>query len=147
MVGVGVAAVVPWLRWWWGLLPLAGAPLAALHGLLRFRDTGWAIDPGERLIARNGGLNRVTTIVPRRRLQRRSLVQGILQRRASLATFEAAVASGGAGGRVHLEHLDVAAASDLLDRLGPAATASSPTPSPPTWLAAASPELAGGGSA
>ena len=142
-VAVGVAAVAPWLGWRWGLVPLALAPLAALHGQRRFRDAGWAIAPPELLVVRAGGLERVTTIIPRRRLQRRSLSQDVLQRRARLASFEAAVASGGAGGRVRLDHLDEAAAFDLLDRLGTGRPAA-PVPALPIRLTVAASEPASG---
>jgi putative membrane protein len=116
--GAAVAAAVPWLRWWWGLAPLALAPIAALHGWLRFRDTGWRLVDGGLFVARTGGIERVTTIVARRRLQRRSVAQDPFQRRADLASFDVAVASGGAGGRVRLDHLDAGVAAGLLDALG-----------------------------
>ncbi len=139
-LAVAVAGPVPWLRWWWGLAPLVPAPVAALHGWLRFRDTGWAIDERGRLVARSGGVERLTSILPRRRVQHRSVEQNPLQRRAALASFGAAVASGGAGGRVRLDHLDVDAAFALLDRLGAATREpASVTAAPPQPEAAAPP--------
>lgn len=122
-VAVAIATAVPWLRWWWGLAPLALTPVAALHGWLRFRDTGWTMTDGGLFVARAGGIERVTSIVPRRRLQHRSLEQNAFQRRAHLASLGAAVASGGSGGRVRLDHLDAAVATGLLDALGPRASA------------------------
>lgn len=131
-VATGIAALVPWLRWWWGLAPLALVPVAALHGWLRFRDTGWSLADGDLLVARAGGIERVTSIVPRRRVQIRSWEQNRFQRRAALASLGAAVASGGAGGRVRLDHLDERVAGTLLDRLGvpPRVRAAVPAPTP-----------------
>ncbi len=118
-VAVAIAALLPSLRWWWGLAPLATVTFAALNGLLGFRDTGWAIDATDRLIARTGGVERRTAIIPRRRIQHRSVAQNPLQRRATLASFAVSVASGGHGGTVLLPFLDEHEAFDLLDRLGP----------------------------
>ena len=116
-----VAAATDWFGWRWGVLPLVGVPLAALYGLIAFRDTGWTIDGDDRLIVRSRQVARFTTITPRRRLQRRSVDQNPLQRRARLATFRAAVASGGGGGQIEIKHVDELEAVDLLGRLGPAA--------------------------
>lgn len=126
-IAVALGAFVPGLRWWWGLAPLALVPVAALHGWLRFRDTGWALAADDLFVARAGGIERTTSIVPRRRVQHRSSTANFFQRRASLASLTTAVASGGAGGRVRLDHLDAAVAADLLHRLGPPA----PTPAAP----------------
>ena len=126
-VGVILAAGLPMLRWWWGLLPLAVTPLAAASGLIGFRATGWTVDAQERLVVRGGGIERVTAIVPRRRIQRRAVNQDFLQRRAALASFAAAVASGGAGGRLRVEHLDAADADRLLFSLAVSRTTATST--------------------
>ena len=131
-VALAIAAALPALRWWWGLLPLAATPLGALTGLMGYRAAGWTIDMEERLVIRGGGVDRVTSIVPRRRLQRRSVEQGLLQRRAGLASFAASVASGGAGGRLRIEHLD----ADVADRLLFALVRKSPTDTPAEQAAA-----------
>lgn len=130
-VALAIAALVPSVNWRWGLAPLIFLPFAALLGLLRFRDTGWAIDDAARLIARGRIVARTTTIAPRRRLQRREVVRGPLQRRARLATFRFAVAAGGRGGQTEIEHLDEAAAFALLEQLGPTVRhRTSPRPGP-----------------
>jgi len=116
---VAVAAVVPRAPWWWGLAPLALVPFAALYGVLCFRDSGWALDEAGRFVVRGRAVARVTTITAPRRLQRREVVRGPLQRRAHLATLRAAVASGGGGGHFALVHLDEGEAFGLLGRLGP----------------------------
>ena len=103
-----------------GGLTLVLAPIAAINGWLRFRDAGWAIDGAGRLVLRTGGYSRTTTIAPRGRIQRRWVDQSPLQRRVALASFGAAIASGGAGGRLRFEHLDVETAFALLDYLDPA---------------------------
>lgn len=116
LLGVAAAAVVPGVAWWWGLALLVGVPLAVVHGELAWRDSGWALD-GDRLLLRNGGLERRLTAAPRRRLQRRGTVQTPLARRAALATFRADVPSGGDGGRLRAPHLDAADAARLVTLL------------------------------
>ncbi|WP_273888009.1 PH domain-containing protein [Rubrobacter naiadicus] len=100
-----------------GLLPVLVVPPALLYGLLRHRDTGWAIS-GDRLVLRTRRLSRTTTIIPLRCLQSRSVVQNPLQRRARLAGFQVSIASG--RGRVHttITDLDAASAHTLLVRTG-----------------------------
>ncbi len=126
----GVRDPLPWLRPWWGLVPLALVPVALLQGAVRWRETGWRLDSAGRLVVRNGGLVRVTTVVPRRRLQRRWVDQNPLQRRSDLASFGGAIASGLTGGRLGLDHLDAGQAFELLARLGP-----DPSPEPGALLA------------
>lgn len=115
----GAVEPFPWFSGWWALAPLALVPFALLHGFVRWRESGWRLDPEGRLMVRNGGLARATMVVPRRRLQRRWLEQNPLQRRAALASFGGAIASGLTGGRLGVAHLDAAQAFDLLSRLGP----------------------------
>ncbi|MCC6315458.1 MAG: PH domain-containing protein [Thermomicrobiales bacterium] len=125
-LGIVVAGLLPGVAWWWGLALTVFAPLALLDGALGYRDTGWLLDRG-RLIAREGGLTRRTTVAPLRRLQEREVRQTLFARRAGLATFVARLASRGAGSVVALRHLDAAAAQALAENLGPpAAGASAP---------------------
>jgi putative membrane protein len=114
------AALIAGIPWRWGLWGLAFVPVVVIWGLLRFRDAGWRLgDDDRRLVIRERRIDRVTIVTERRRLQHRSVHQNVLQRRADLATFGAAVASGGEGGRAHIMHLDADAAFDLLFRLRP----------------------------
>ncbi|MEA2528413.1 MAG: putative rane protein [Thermomicrobiales bacterium] len=126
--------VLPWSPWWWGITPLALLPLAAAFGLLQHRDTGWNIEGAERLILRMRGVDRLTAITLRQRLQERSISQQPLQRRAGLATFHTAVASGGSGGRFALVHMDATAAFELMGRLGPRMIGRRPAPPNATTL-------------
>lgn len=114
-----VAAVVPRIAWWWGLVPLLLAPLVALYGNLQYRDAGWSIDADDRLLVRGRTFSRWLTITPRRRVQRRLVRQTIFQRRVDLANFTYTVASGGQGGVVTIRHLDAGVADELAARLGP----------------------------
>lgn len=120
VMAVGAAALLPWTPWWWGLFAVGLTSAAAVLGLLRYRDTGWALDDADRLTIRGRTIGRTTTITSRRRLQRREISRHFLQRRAQLATFRAAIAPGGSGGRLAIKHLDESVAFDLLARLGPA---------------------------
>ena len=119
IVLTAAAAAAPVAPWWWGLAPLPLVPVAALYGLCCFRDTGWALDDADRFVVRARAIARATTVIPRRRLQRREVKRGPLQRRTRLATLRAAVASGGGGGQVTLAHLDEETAFALVTRLGP----------------------------
>lgn len=135
-VATGVVRVTGRVEWWWGLAPLVAAPFALIHGALRYRDAGWTIDPAERLIVRDRQLARTTKLTQRRRLQRRTVRQHLLQRRARLATFEATVAVGGGGTRLAVEHLDADVAGELQLRLRPVIR----TARPATTLAGAAVE-------
>ena len=121
LAALTTAAVALWPRVsvWWGLAPLGLIPLVAIWGELRYRDTGWALGDDGRLVVRNRRVGRTTTVTLRRRLQRRSTSANPFQRRAKLATFHAAVASGGRGGEIDLAHLDATDADALLTGLGP----------------------------
>ena len=101
------------------LLALLLLPPAALLGFFRYRAAGWALDR-DRLVVRSRSLARVTSVVPRRRIQSRSVVESPFQRRADLATFRARVASGSGGTAFRIMHLEAFQADDLLDKLGPA---------------------------
>ena len=116
---VVAAAAVPFAAWWNGLFVLALIPGGIGLGLWRFADSGWSLDERGLLVVRGRGIARRTSVLPARRIQRRFLDQGPLQRRADLATFRAAVASGGSGGTVGIEHLDVHAGDALLAALRP----------------------------
>ncbi|HEV2108317.1 MAG TPA: PH domain-containing protein [Thermomicrobiales bacterium] len=112
------AAVELPISWWSGLAMLVGLPLAIMYGLLQYGDTGWLVDDQGRLLVRGRTIARWTAIMPRQRIQRRSMTRSPFQRRAGLATFHAAVASGGTGGRVIARHLDESQADHLLTALG-----------------------------
>ncbi|MGH2534722.1 MAG: PH domain-containing protein [Thermomicrobiales bacterium] len=119
VIAVVVAAFIPGIPWWWGLAGFVLVLVGVIFGPWRYHDAGWALDDGDHLIVRERSVARVTAIAERRRLQLRAVSQDRFQRRAALATFQTAVASGGAGGLIRLRHLDQATAADLLHRLRP----------------------------
>ncbi|QYJ16684.1 hypothetical protein Rxycam_02519 [Rubrobacter xylanophilus DSM 9941] len=127
-----LAASGAWLAgagavWFLGSLPLP--VLAALYGVLRYRDAGWAL-AGGRLVVRSRLVARTTSIAPRRRLQSRSVLRSPLQRRVGLATFRVRVASGGGGTGVEVVDLDLPSAWHLMDALGPSSASDrDPVPS------------------
>jgi putative membrane protein len=90
---------------------------AALFGWLRYRDAGWTLE-ADRLVVRSRFLGRTTAIAPRRRLQSRTTLRSPFQRRVSLATFEAQVASGGGGAELRVTDLGADAADALIENLG-----------------------------
>ena len=116
--GVLLAGPLPAVAWTWALVGLILLPPAAWLGLLRYRDSGWAFDAAGRFLVRSRTVSRITTITGRRRLQRREVSQNPLQRRAHLATFRAAVASGGSSGGLALRHLDEGVAFEIAARSG-----------------------------
>ncbi len=123
-VACAVAALAPGVPWWIGVPGLLLVLPATLHGLLAYRDAGWAIDEDERIVVRGRGISRRTMVTARRRLQHRQVVRGPFQRRARLATLRAAVAASGGGGNLTLVHLDEGVAFSLLTRLGRSARTS-----------------------
>ncbi len=121
VVLVVVLAVVTWLfldiPGWWVPSALLATPVFALFGNLRFRDAGWLVEGG-RFLIRWRGVARVTAITQVRRLQFREVTADPFQRRANLATFRTAVASGSGGDGFSLPHLDRDEAESLASVLG-----------------------------
>lgn len=97
---------------------LALLVLSALYGRAAFRAAGWAVE-GDCFVARSRALSRVTSVAPRRRLQSRSVVRSPFQRRLSLATVRARVASGSGGATFEVVDLESSSAEFLAGRLGP----------------------------
>jgi putative membrane protein len=102
----------------WGLAALLLLLPAAVYGWLRYRAAGWAL-ADDRLVVRSRVLGRTTAIAPRRRLQSRAVVRSPFQRRVSLATFRAQVASGGGGSAYDVVDLEARSAEALAESLGP----------------------------
>ena len=125
LIPAALIALAVGLNVWFaaGFLPLSFLsllllPPAALLGFSRYRAAGWAFDEG-RLVVRNRLLSRVTSVIPRRRVQSRSVVESPFQRWAGLATFRVRVASGSGGTAFRVMHLEAFQADALLDALGP----------------------------
>jgi putative membrane protein len=95
------------------VLALAGAA----DGLLRHRVAGWSED-GRHLVLRGRLVARRTLIARVDRLQEHGTTITVLQRRAGLADFHAAVGSGRKG---RLHHFDAGDVRSLFERLRPAA--------------------------
>jgi putative membrane protein len=124
-----------WLQWWWGGLALLGVPIVFVNAVMRYRDAGWRIDPSQLVVLSSGGLTRRTMVVPRRRIQFRAILRNPFQRRADLATFKVAVASGGEGGGAEIDHLDLEVALTLMGELGPPAPRATALTGPARWTA------------
>ena len=112
-LGAALTAVVPAA---WSAVPLL-ALLGAAEGLSRHRSAGWR-DDGRRLVVRGRVLARRTLLARVDRLQEHGLRASPMQRRASLADFEAAVGSGRTG---RVRHLEAGVAGALFERLRPRA--------------------------
>jgi putative membrane protein len=110
-VAAAVTAVLPAA---WPLLGVLPA-VAAVHGVARFADAGWALEP-ERVVFRERRLARRTTVARRRRLQDLTVRSSPLQRRARLADLVVRVGSGAAAG---VRHLDSREAGRLFAALRP----------------------------
>jgi len=96
----------------WPAIP-ALAVAGTCEGLLRYRAAGWRHD-GRHLVIRTRVLARRTLIARIDRLQEHGTSASLLQRRARLADFQAAVGSGRTG---RVRHLEVDAARSLFERL------------------------------
>jgi putative membrane protein len=112
-VGAVLTAFIPAA---WPAVPVL-AMLGAAEGLLRYRSAGWR-DDGRRLVIRGRVLARRTLLARVDRLQEHGLRASPVQRRASLADFEAAVGSGRKG---RVRHLEAGVAGALFERLRPRA--------------------------
>jgi putative membrane protein len=112
VLGAGLTLAVPAA---WPAIPALGL-VAAADGLLRWRAAGWSED-GRHLVVRNRVLARRTLIARSDRLQEHGSTISVLQRRASLADFHAAVGSGRTG---RIRHLDAGDVHSLFERLRPA---------------------------
>jgi putative membrane protein len=99
----------------WPAIP-ALALIGAVEGLLRHRAAGWSED-GRHLVVRSRVLARRTLIARVDRLQEHGADVTVLQRRAGLADFHAAVGSGRTG---RVRHLDSGDVRSLFERLRPA---------------------------
>jgi len=94
----------------WGVFLV---PLAALHGLARFRAAGWRLADG-RLVVRRLMLARTTVLAPAALRESVTLGQSVLQRRGRLADLSVAF---GKRTRARVHHLDADAADEAFDRL------------------------------
>jgi len=103
--------------WWLGphglWLPLAGVPLALLHGHLYAKYTRWALTP-DLLLFHRGWLWRRLAVVPRNRIQAVRLTRSPFDRRYRMSELEVDTAGGGLGKRrVRLPYLDRRVAARL----------------------------------
>lgn len=110
---IGVAAAIAWHPGW-PLIPVL-AFLGALDGFGRYRSAGWRLADGAIVVRqRLRALGRRTLIARANRLQEHSVAQSPFQRRARLAQFALAVGSGRKG---RVDHLELASARELFERL------------------------------
>ena len=111
LLGVALTLELPGA---WPVVP-ALAVAGAAEGLLRHRAAGWR-DDGRHLVVRSRRIARRTLIARVDRLQEHGTSASLLQRRARLADFQAAVGSGRTG---RVRHLEAGAARSLFERLRP----------------------------
>ncbi|MGN6484342.1 MAG: PH domain-containing protein [Thermomicrobiales bacterium] len=107
---------------WWTLAVGVLVPLAAVLGWMEYRAAGWGLTSAHLVLRWRTLTGRNVLITRRQRLQHRGTTANLFQRRARLATFHAAVASGSAGGHYALPHLEARDADWLLAELQPART-------------------------
>lgn len=89
---LSAAATLWWGEAGWGLLALLLGAYAA--GSAHYRHLGYALEPGY-VVARSGFLNRVTWIVPTRKVQTLHLLETPWQRRRGIASGVVDTAAGG----------------------------------------------------
>lgn len=107
---------------WWAVAAIILVPVAGLQGWLAYRTAGWGLTPAHLVLRWRSSLGRHTLVTRRQRLQHRGMSANPFQRRADLATFHTAVASGHSGGHFTLRHLEAADAAWLLTELEPSQT-------------------------
>ena len=139
VIFVAVAAVVAWrftdIPFQFVLLALILTPVFGGLGYRRYRDAGYLVGGGNFFL-RWRGVSRITVFTQVRRLQYRELSVDPFQRRARLATFRTAVASGGSREGFSLPHLDRQEAELLLARVGRRTRLPVPNPGRPSLLPA-----------
>jgi putative membrane protein len=113
LLGVALTLELPGA---WPAIP-ALAVAGTAEGLLRRRAAGWR-DDGRHLVIRSRLLARRTLIARVDRLQEHGTSASLLQRRARLADFQAAVGSGRTG---RVRHVEADTARSLFERLRPPA--------------------------
>jgi len=114
VIAILLAIVIGPLSSNWAVAAIPVFVIAGIMGWMNYRDSGWYIGSSGLLVIRSRSIDRNTTITRGRRIQQSTLTENPFQRRAGLASFHAAVASGGAGGRISLAHLDKDDATSLL---------------------------------
>ncbi|HPF44839.1 MAG TPA: PH domain-containing protein [Syntrophomonadaceae bacterium] len=97
----------------WGYLAFIIVPLAAWLGNAQYRSAGWLIDT-DRLVLRTRTLGRVTTIVPRRKIQSMSVSQNFFQKRLGLASLRINTASGLGAAVVQVKGMDERTCQDII---------------------------------
>ncbi|HEX8245536.1 MAG TPA: PH domain-containing protein, partial [Longimicrobium sp.] len=112
-------------------------PLVWLMARWQYRNRGWALPPGY-VMARSGVMNRITWIVPDRKLQTLHVRETLFQRRLGLSTLVVDTAAGGrqasvidlahSTARRLLEELAVRARSARLAQTAPAITSEEQAP-------------------
>lgn len=133
VITIGIASLIVWRfldipLWWLWMLGLAFlTPVFGWLGHWRYRDAGWLIDNG-RFLIRWRSVGRTTMLTRVQRIQYRKLTANLLQRRASLVSFETSVAAGGLGGQASLAHMDRDEAERMVQHLGRSANRRSTWP-------------------
>ena len=89
----------------WGYLAFIIVPLAAWLGNVQYKAAGWQLEV-DKLLLMSRILGRVTTIIPRRRIQSLDMSQHFFQKRQGLTTLRVAVASGLSAVIVQLKGMD-----------------------------------------
>lgn len=136
VIMVCIASLIVWRfldipLWWLWMLGLGLlTPVFAWLGNWRYKDAGWLIDNG-RFLLRWRTVGRTTMLTRVQRIQYRKLTASLLQRRASLVSFETSVAAGGLGGQAGLAHMDRDDGERLVQQLRRSASRRKPTT---TWV-------------
>ncbi len=98
----------------WGYLAFIIVPLAAWLGNTQYRSAGWQLE-ADNLLLMARILGRVTTIIPRRRIQSLDIAQNFFQQRLDLTTLRVAVASGLSAAMVQLKGMDEEHSRKIMD--------------------------------
>lgn len=98
---------------YWGCYLLLLLPAGLLMGLSQYRNAGIKVD-SEKLITRIRIIGRITTILPRKRIQSLDIATSFWQKRAGIATLTAAHASSAGGAAVKISGVDDGEAAEIM---------------------------------
>ncbi len=108
LISIGCTIFLPW-----GYLSFLLLLPAAWLGICQYRDAGWNMEEN-KLLLRSRVIGRISTILPRRRIQSLDISRNFFQERRDLTTLGVALASGTLGTNIMLRGMDEEISSLIL---------------------------------
>jgi putative membrane protein len=108
VIAIGCTIFLPW-----GYLSFLLLLPATWLGVCQYRDAGWNMEE-DKLLLRSRAIGRISTILPRRRIQSLDISRNFFQERRDLTTLGVALASGTLGTKIMLRGMDKEISSLIL---------------------------------